>query len=59
MRSETVLLNLPVQRAAADLEELRGFFLVPAHDVERALDVGALGVAEGGQGVDGMFPCRW
>ena len=49
LRSETVFLNLPVQRAAADVEELRGFFLVPAHDFERALDVGALGVAEGGQ----------
>src|SRR5687767_15900579 len=46
---ELVLEDLPVERAAADLQQAGRFLLVPRHRFEHPLDVGALGVTQRGQ----------
>src|SRR4029450_12097440 len=42
-RRERVLLDLPIEGAAADVEGLRRLFLVPADALQHVEDVGALG----------------
>src|SRR3954463_2543919 len=58
LRLELVLQNLPIQRAAADIQNARRFLLVPLHPFEHADDVRTLGLGQRRESVTRLLQHR-